>query len=114
MLINFDEIEAVDAPNLNNGIGTVKAKILVDYEGKLIVHIIPKNASIGNHTHNTSAELNYVISGKGTAIWNGSEEELTEGICHYCPKKTSHSIVNTGSDDLVLLTIVVEESCSIL
>lgn len=109
MLIKFNEIEAVEIPNLNNGIGTVKAQMLANNDGKLMLSTIPKGASIGNHTHNTSCELNYVLSGKGTAICNGDEEELTEGVCHYCHINSSHSIVNTGNKDLVLLTVVVEE-----
>lgn len=109
MIIKFDEIEAVEIPNLNNGIGTVKAQMLANNDGKLMISTLPKGTSIGNHTHNTSCELNYVLSGKGKAICNGDEEELTEGVCHYCPQKSSHSIVNTGTKDLVLLTVVVEE-----
>ena len=61
------------------------------------------------HEHKTSDDINYVLSGKGYAICNGAREELYVGICHLCSKGSCHSIVNTGNDDLVLLTIVVEK-----
>ena len=51
--------------------------------------------------------MNYIISGMGKAICNGIEEELKPGVIHICPKESEHSIINTGEDDLVMLTIVV-------
>ena len=35
------------------------------------------------------------------------EEELKAGVMHICPKDSDHTIINTGDDDLVMLTIVV-------
>jgi len=40
---------------------------------------------------------------------DGKEELLTAGCCHICPKGSEHSIINTGEQDLVMLTIVVEQ-----
>ena len=46
--------------------------------------------------------------GTGKAVCNGQEEILNAGTCHICKKGSEHSISNTGSEDLVLLTFVVE------
>ena len=46
--------------------------------------------------------------GTGKAVCNGQEEILNAGTCHICKKGSAHSIPNTGSEDLVLLTFVVE------
>lgn len=46
--------------------------------------------------------------GTGKAICDGEEEILTAGCCHICRKGSEHSIINTGSEDLCLLTVVVE------
>ena len=46
--------------------------------------------------------------GIGKAVCNGQEEILNAGTCHICKKGSEHSISNTGSEDLVLLTFVVE------
>ncbi|MFT3950748.1 MAG: hypothetical protein QM689_02080 [Oscillospiraceae bacterium] len=48
------------------------------------------------------------MSGSGWACCDGNEEILTTDFCHICRKGSEHSIVNTGDEDLVLLTIVVE------
>ena len=60
------------------------------------------------HKHETSDDINYVLSGKRKAVCDGQEEILSAGTCHICKKDSEHSIVNTGDEDLVLLTIVVE------
>lgn len=108
MLINFNEIPAKTAPGMNGGIGEITAKMYMSENGKIIPCTIHKGGSIGLHTHNTSDDINYIISGTGKAICNGTEEELTAGVCHICQKGSEHSIVNTGDDDLILLTIVIE------
>lgn len=76
--------------------------------GKIIPTTIHSGGSIGLHKHPTSDDINYVISGTGKAVCNGQEEILNAGTCHICKKGSEHSISNTGSEDLVLLTFVVE------
>lgn len=67
-----------------------------------------EGGSIGRHTHETSDDINYILSGTGKAICNGREEMLNTGCCRICKKGSEHSIANTGDEDLVLLTIVIE------
>lgn len=108
MLIDFNEILEKTIPGMNNGTGEMTAKMYMGDKGKIISCSIHKGGSIGSHIHNTSDDINYVISGTGQAMCNGVKEELVAGVCHICPKGSEHSIINTGDDDLVLLTIVVE------
>lgn len=108
MLINFNEIQAKTVSGMNDGTGEMTAKMYISENGKIIPCTIHKGGSIGLHTQNTSDDINYVISGTGKAICNGVEEELVAGVCHVCPKGSAHSIINTGDNDLVLITIVVE------
>lgn len=70
---------------------------------------LPAGASIGLRAHGTGSEVNYVLSGTGSAVRDGAEEPLRAGVCHYCPKGSSHSIVNMGGEDLVLFTVVPEQ-----
>jgi oxalate decarboxylase/phosphoglucose isomerase-like protein (cupin superfamily) len=58
------------------------------------------------HTHNGSADINYVISGHGRAICDGEEEMLVPGTCHYCRNGQAHSIINDGDEDLIIFTVV--------
>lgn len=108
MLINFNEIKGITVPGMNNGTGTMTAKMYMDEQGKIIPCVIHTGGSIGLHKHETSDDINYVISGNGKAICDGREENLNAGTCHICKKGSEHSIINTGNEDLVFLTIVVE------
>ncbi len=108
MLINFNEIPGRTAPGMNNGTGEMTAKMFMDENGKIIPCRIHAGGSIGKHKHETSDDINYVLSGTGKAICDGEVEVLTAGCCHICKKGSEHSIINIGNDDLCLLTVVVE------
>lgn len=108
MLIDFNTIKEITLPGMNNGTGEMTAKMYMDENGKIIPCTILKGGSIGIHKHETSDDINYVLSGSGKAICDGKEEILNAGCCHICKKGSEHSVINTGDDDLVLLTIVVE------
>ncbi|MCM1022709.1 MAG: cupin domain-containing protein [Prevotella sp.] len=108
MLIDFNGIKEVTVPGMNGGTGSMTAKMYVDGQGKIIPCAIHPGGSIGLHGHETSDDINYIISGTGKAVCGGGEEMLRAGCCHICKKGSEHSIVNTGDDDLVMLTVVVE------
>lgn len=79
MLIDFDSMEEVCIPNLNGGHGAVSAKMIVHKNGKIMLARIPEGASIGIHKHETSDDINYVISGTGKAVCDDREEKLSPG-----------------------------------
>lgn len=108
MLINFNEIQEHTLPGMNNGTGEMSARMYMDANGKIIPWRIHAGGSIGNHKHETSDDINYVLSGCGKAVCDGEVEILTAGCCHICKKGSEHSIINTGDEDLCLLTVVVE------
>ena len=108
MRIDFREIKAIKAPGMNGDTGEMTAKMFMDARGKIIPCRIHAGGSIGLHRHETSDDINYVISGTGKAICDGKEELLAGETCHICRKGSEHSIDNTGEEDLVLLTVVVE------
>ncbi len=80
----------------------------MDEHEKIIFTSIHPGGSIGKHIQKIGNDINYVLSGSGKAICDGEEEILYPGVCHICKKGSEHSIENTGEEDLVLLTVVVE------
>lgn len=108
MLLDFNKMKEVVVPGMNNGTGMMTVKMCMDTQGKFIFCTMHAGSSIGLHTHETSDDINYVLSGTGTAICDGQEEILTPGTCHICKRGSKHSIMNTGDADLVLLTVVTE------
>ena len=106
MLIDFEKMKEVAIQNLNGGDGEVISKMFLDDCNRIMISHLPKGASIGVHAHTAGSEINYVLSGRGKAVCNGEEEILVPGTCHYCPKGSSHGIINTGDEELVLFTAV--------
>ncbi|WP_044295919.1 cupin domain-containing protein [Robinsoniella peoriensis] len=108
MFINFNEIAERKITGMNGGNGEMSAKMFMSDNGKINPCRIHARGSIGVHSHQTSDDINYILSGTGKAICDGKEEILMAGVCHICQKGSEHSITNTGDEDLVMLTIVVE------
>ncbi len=107
MQIDFNKIKEAVITGMNNGTGSMTAKMFNDEKYRIIKTAIHPGGSIGLHTQNSGDDLNYIISGTGKAICDGVEEELKADVIHICPKGSEHSIINTGNDDLVMMTIVV-------
>ena len=68
--------------------------------------VIPPGASIGYHEHEGEFEAYYVLSGEATVNDNGSEQILRAGDMHLCPDGSGHGTVNKGTEDLVLLALI--------
>lgn len=84
------------------------AKMYIGEKEKIIPCRIYPGGSIGNYKQETSDDINYVLAGRGKAICDDIKEELLAGCGHICLKGSEYSIINTGSEDLILLWVVVE------
>lgn len=109
MIIDFNIINEMTMPGMNGGTGEMTCRMFNDEKYRIIPTAIHPGGSIGVHTQDSGDDLNYIISGTGKAVCDGSEKELNPGVMHICPKGSAHSIINTGEDDLVMLTVVVKE-----
>ena len=94
---------------MNHGAGEMTARIVKNAYGKFLVNHIHPYGSIGIHEQKKGCEILYVISGTGRAICDGKEEILSRGCCHVCPEGSSQIVENTGIDDLVLFSAVIEK-----
>ena len=109
MRIDFNQMDSMTFQGMNNGTGTMTARMYDDDSYRIIPTAIHPGGSIGNHKQESGDDMNYIISGTGRAICDGIEEELRPGVMHICPKGAEHTIINTGEEDLVMLTIVVKK-----
>lgn len=39
-------------------------------------------------------------------LYDGAYEDVEAGVCHYCPKGHSHSLINNSDADLVFFAVV--------
>lgn len=105
-MIDFDKLQTSELEHFFGGEGIVKAKMYVDEHGKIMKAVLEKGVSIGTHTHETSSETCYVISGTGKYTLDGQTEYVRAGECHFCPKGSTHTVINEEDEPLVVFCVV--------
>lgn len=107
MIFDYDNIPFEEFPNFKGGECVMKAKMYFDSDCRFFRAVLHPGASIGMHCHTDSCEAIYILKGAGKALLEGGESEaVSAGQCHYCPRGCSHSLVNTGTDDLEFFAVV--------
>lgn len=109
MLISFPNIDELAKPHLRNGEKTTFMKRVDFGASRVMIIRLEPGASIGEHTHEEDCEIFYYLSGKGKCLYDGKWEPVEPGTAHFCPKGHSHSLVNSGDEDLVLFAAVIEQ-----
>ena len=109
MFIDFNNMKEITMPGMNDGTGIMTVKMYNDERYRIVPTVIHKGGGIGLHAQTSGDDINYILSGTGKATCDGIEEELKTGVMHICPKGSEHSIINTGEEDLVMLTVVVKK-----
>ena len=108
MLINFDAMEETVTPGFLGGEGTLRARRWTDELGKIMRGTLDPGSSIGLHTHETSSEIIFILSGTGKVLYQGEYEPLSAGSVHYCPKGCEHSLINDSDGGLTFFAVVPE------
>ncbi|MBS5660760.1 MAG: cupin domain-containing protein [Clostridiales bacterium] len=106
MIIDFKRIKSETIKQMRGGEKEVTASMFVDDNNRIMYGKLEPGASIGMHTHETNSEILYILQGRGKMIYDDTEEKLEAGICHYCPKGHSHSLINDRNDDLIFFAVV--------
>lgn len=109
MIIDFNTIKEEAIPHFKDGDLEFNVKSFSDGQVKIMKGRLEPGASIGIHTHTDNSEVIFMLSGCGTDTCDGKEEHLTAGMCHYCPKGSTHTLRNTGTDSLVFYAVVPQQ-----
>ena len=109
MIIDFNNEKATVIPNFKGGEKAISAKMHFDGVNRILHGVLESGATIGLHTHETNSEIIYFLSGKGKVLYDGEYETVEQGMCHYCPKGHSHSLINESESDLVFFAVVPEQ-----
>lgn len=106
MILDYFTMETTHIPNFVGGDGTLHAQMRVDELGKILKGVLDPGSSIGYHTHETSSEIIYILSGTGKVKYDDGEEAVSAGQCHYCPKGHSHALINNSGEPLEFFAVV--------
>ena len=106
MIINFTDMEETVLTEFYGGNKELRAHMHTDGLNKIMRAKLVPGASIGLHTHEAGSEIIYVREGKGKVLYDGKYGNVKAGICHYCPKGHSHSLINDSEEDLIFFAVV--------
>lgn len=109
MKLEFEAMEEKFLPEFKGGVGRLCAKMYSDENGKIMRGRLEPGCSIGMHTHDTSSEMIFILSGTATYLCDGGEETVAAGNSHYCPKGHSHSMINKTDEDIIFFAVVPEQ-----
>ena len=107
-MIDFNNIPLTVIEKFKGGEGEFKANMFLADGIKIMRVILDKGCSIGKHTHDTSSEVMYILSGEGVCELEDGNEMMMMGECHYCPQGGTHSVKNEKDEPLVMFCIVQE------
>lgn len=63
--------------------------------------------SVGYHVHKGDMEVCYFLSGTGTVIdQNGCRSSVHAGDCNIVESGEGHAIINSGTEDLVYIALI--------
>ena len=109
MVIDFKEIGETAIPEFKGGKGRILSAMHVDDMNRIMFGRLEPGCTVGLHTHDTSSEIIYIVSGQADCIYDDTTETVGPGGCHYCPKGHSHSLINNGTEDLVFFAVVPQQ-----
>ncbi len=106
MILDYGIIPYECLPSFKGGEKEYYVKRHVDDSVNIMRGHLEPGASIGEHTHTDNCETIYILSGTGSVIIDGEEEQLTPGMAHYCPTGSTHTLRNHGTAPLDFFAVV--------
>ncbi len=73
-------------------------------ETQVVLMSIPKGGDIGEETHTGNEQVLFLVAGRGKVILEGVESAFEEGDLVLVKAGTKHNFVNTGEEDLKIIT----------
>ena len=70
--------------------------------------VLPPGTSIGNHDHVNEDEIYIIQKGQGLMTDGGKEFSVEAGDAILTGQGASHSVKNTGAEDLVITAVIIQ------
>lgn len=71
----------------------------------LAEEVLPPGATVGRHHHLATEEIYYILRGTGAMTINDETRTVNAGDAVYIPRQHTHTLINTGADDMILLLV---------
>ena len=106
MVFDYTQAEWTANPGFKGGEGIFYNKMFTDGVNKMMHGKLVPGSSIGYHKHEGSCEMIFILEGEGNVLYDDGEEAVKAGMIHYCPEGHSHSLINSGSEDLIFAAVI--------
>lgn len=106
MVIDFNGMTKEKLDHFKGGEKHVSAAMYADDNNRIMVGTLIPGASIGIHTHQGSSEAIYILKGTAKSIYDGKEEYISEGMCHYCQEGHEHCLINESNENVEYFAVV--------
>lgn len=112
MIRRAQEMKSEIRSQMRGGVGdNIVTNIMEESEflghGRLFANITLKPGnSIGFHKHEGDFETYYIAHGEGILDDNGTKTPIKAGDMSYTKNGESHSIENTGKEDMLIIALV--------
>lgn len=116
MIKKAESLQIYEYEKRFGGEGKITMKPLLTPEefrgkGRVFSHtVVFPGSSIGHHTHQGDFETYYILKGTGLVDDDGVLTPVGPGDVVYTGSGQSHSIQNTGDDNLELMAMILFES----
>lgn len=113
MIKKSNEMKNNTIVNMKGGAGEVLQHMILDdsdmakHSRLFSVMTLKEGCSIGEHQHINETEYYYILSGEGAVKEADGEKNVSAGDVVITGDGESHSIRNTGKEDLVFIAIVI-------
>ena len=102
--INIKDIKGIDKPGRNWKM--VSGPQVCDCKNMVMgIVTFPPGSDPGPHVHDTEEEIIYVISGRGESLAGDTVYALEPGVALFTEPGLPHGVKNTGTEDLVLVSV---------
>lgn len=111
MLIDFSKMNEKHLVGFKGGEKSFDPKMFCDDANgnKIMQGRLEPGASIGYHEHSGSCEIIFILEGEGFMKADDGDLPVKAGDCHYCANGHSHSLINTGSKDMLFYAVVASQ-----
>lgn len=82
-----------------------RREVATAQDSQVVVMSIPAGSEVGEEVHDDVDQNLLFVAGTGKAVLNGQESPIAAGTLVMVPRGTSHNFINTGTEDLKIVTI---------
>lgn len=109
MILDFKQMEETIMPHFKGGEKEMAVRAYADEKNRIMLNRLIPGAGVGQHTHEGSSEIIYILEGSAKVLYDGEEMRIEAGQAHYCPDGHAHSLINDTDREVVFFAVVEQQ-----